>query len=189
MAKRGSVLLGAAMLLSAAGCAGVVGIQELPPATDRSGSTSSARSSSSSSASNGVGIVPIDGSCHADADCSQSECTASCVDWSDGNGAICSCNCDWGTDCRSGCCWQVDSGAFYACRAAAACVPINGACTANYQCVNNNCGAYKTYCLSSACACGCTLNTDCVSGCCTTYSSTSLTADICNDLQTNCMAR
>jgi hypothetical protein len=159
MAKRGSVLLGAVMFLSGVGCASVVGIQDLPPATD---------------------------SCTVDADCSQSECSASCVDWLDGKGKVCACNCSWGTDCVSGCCWSVNSGAFYACRAASACSPLYGSCTAEYQCENNNCSGFKTYCLERVCECGCTFNTDCASGCCTT---STIGNTICSEQITNCMAR
>jgi hypothetical protein len=196
MAKRGWVFLGAAMFLSGVGCANVVGIENLPPESDGSGSTSVGRSSSRTSSSSNAtsssgssGTVVVNGSCTTDADCSQTDCAASCVDWGDGAGGVCSCSCSWGTDCVSGCCWSVDSGAFYACRAADACEPINFACTANYQCLNDNCGSFKTYCFGSACACGCNFNTDCASGCCTVSSSPSFTANVCNDLQTNCMSR
>jgi hypothetical protein len=197
MAKRGWVLLGAVMFSSGVGCASVVGIQDLPPATDGSGSSSGGGSSSSSSGrsssrASGSGTVLPSGPCTGDSQCSQSDCfgsPASCIDFGDGQGALCRCQCTWGTDCLSGCCWPAPSGAFYACRGASACSPVGGSCTGDHQCENDSfdCGAFKTYCLDGTCTCGCAFNTDCLSGCCSTLFMGTQSANICDDLFRNCM--
>jgi hypothetical protein len=120
------------------------------------------------------GVAP-GGACRATSDCVSSKCStgATCVDWNDGNGSACSCDCSWGTDCESGCCWAVDGGSASACRAGSACSPIGGSCAYQYECLNGNCGSLKSYCYGSdaTCGCGCTTNSDCESNCCAPYGS------------------
>jgi hypothetical protein len=120
------------------------------------------------------GDVAPGGVCQATSDCDSSKCTAgaTCVDWNDGNGLTCACDCSWGTDCASGCCWAVDGGSS-ACRNGSACEGIGGSCSYQYECLNNNCGSFKTYCYGSdaTCGCGCTSNSDCESNCCAPYGS------------------
>lgn len=115
-------------------------------------------------------------SCTTDGDCDASGCSsgAQCVDWKDGKGSVCSCSCAWGTECATGCCWSVNSGTSFACRSASACAPTNSACAHHYECLNNGCGAAKSYCYgptvsTASCGCGCTRNSDCASGCCAPY--------------------
>ncbi len=123
-----------------------------------------------------AGSVPVGGACGASTDCDQSICdvASDCVDWNDGNGPICQCSCSTGADCASGCCWSVNSGAYYACRAGSACEPIYGACNATYQCLQKQCGTtFQSYCGNSSCRCGCSTSANCASGCCTTFTSNS----------------
>lgn len=125
------------------------------------------------------GTVPPGGSCASDSDCDASACSsagAQCLDWHDGKGYVCSCDCSWGDECNSGCCRIPKGGSVGSCGNPAACKNIGQSCTDNEQCLNNDCGGFLTYCYDGnfgggpECGCGCSSNSDCKSGCCAPYS-------------------
>jgi hypothetical protein len=123
-----------------------------------------------------AGVEP-GGSCSATMDCDQSTAACSagmgalCVDWGDGAGPECQCECGWGTDCHTGCCSLAVAGAvqLLACAPSTSCVALGGLCSVQYQCENDcggSVGSDKSYCVNSLCSCGCTASSQCVSDCC-----------------------
>jgi hypothetical protein len=141
----------------------------------------------------GDSSIAAGSACTCAAQCNPSQCSVSVSCVNEGAGAVCACTCNWGTDCESGCCVPVVGETFSVCAAASNCVGLGAACTQQSDCLNNNCGTFKTYCYddnssTGVCGCGCSVGTDCTSGCCVSWGTApnsylacgNPTVDVCN---------